>query len=133
MSVNEAERIPPPYDDLDPGIRETVRWLFEAGFEPCDSGDGVSKFNGVIEDDHDPNMFLRYPNVAMLCVPERLVQESDRLCGMLAGRGVVIEAAGPDDGQPSIQAHYDPGRPLDAVIVLLGVDDARLGLTREEP
>ena len=32
------------YGELDPGIRETVRRLNEEGFETCDSGDGVSKF-----------------------------------------------------------------------------------------
>lgn len=127
-----SARIPPPYADIDPGIRETVRWLFDAGFEPCDSGDGVSKFSGTIEDDYDPNMFLHVPNVAMIVSPDRLVQEADRLCGMLAARGVVIEAMGPDEGQPSIQATYDPGRPQDAVIMLIGVDDAKLGLGRGE-
>lgn len=31
------------YDDLDPGIRDTVRLLRAHGFETTDSGDGVSK------------------------------------------------------------------------------------------
>lgn len=119
-------RQPPPYDEIDPGIRETVRWLYESGFEPCDSGDGVSKFTGLVEDPHDPGMFLRVPNVMMAVSPDKLVSEADRLCGMLAGRGIVIDAMGPDEGQPSVQASYDPGRPGDAVIVLLGVDDALL-------
>lgn len=119
-------RTPPPYDEIDPGIRETVRWLYESGFEPCDSGDGRSKFDGTVHDEHDPDMFLRVPNVALIVSPDKLVSEADRLCGMLAGRGIVIDAMGPDEGQPSIQASYDPGRPGDAVIVLLGVDDALL-------
>lgn len=33
---------PIDYDQLAPGIRETVRWLAGCGFDPCDSGDGVS-------------------------------------------------------------------------------------------
>lgn len=32
-----------PYDELDPGIAATVRWLNEAGFVTVDSGDGVTK------------------------------------------------------------------------------------------
>lgn len=121
-----SDRIAPPYEKLDPGIRETVRWLFEQGFEPCDSGDGRSKFDGTVEDAHDPNMFLRFPNIAMLCDPDRLVQEADRLMCILAARGIDVPAQGPDPDGISIQASYDPADPRHAVIILCGVDDALL-------
>ncbi len=31
------------YDQLDPGIRETVKWLHSFAYRTTDSGDGVSK------------------------------------------------------------------------------------------
>lgn len=31
----------------DPGIRDTVRYLMEVGFDTCDSGDGRSKYEGA--------------------------------------------------------------------------------------
>lgn len=30
----------PPYDEIDAGVRDVVQLVYEAGFEPCDSGDG---------------------------------------------------------------------------------------------
>jgi len=32
------------YDEIDPGIRDVVRRLREAGYNTTDSGDGVTKF-----------------------------------------------------------------------------------------
>lgn len=44
------------YSQLDPGIRDTVQRLREAGFETSDSGDGVSKPADQIE--------IPFPHVA---------------------------------------------------------------------
>jgi hypothetical protein len=33
----------PPWGELDPGVVDDVRLLWAAGFDPTDSGDGVSK------------------------------------------------------------------------------------------
>lgn len=49
-------RCEPPYPHLDPGIREVVRMLNDAGFRTTDSGDGQSKCeHGIV---------LAWPHVA---------------------------------------------------------------------
>ena len=58
-----------PYDELDPGIRETVRWLNKHLFKTTDSGDGVSKF----QDPDNPVM-----DMAMDFPPRRHLGSSTR-------------------------------------------------------
>lgn len=62
-----------PYDDLDPGIRETVRRLAAWGFEPTDSGDGETKRAAG----NDP--CETEPHVYMIVDSAKLVSESHRL------------------------------------------------------
>jgi len=118
------------YDELDPGIRETVRWLTSLGFTTCDSGDGATKF------DDDPNNFLApelpdldeddgcalpFPNVAIRVEdPSLMIAEADKLFAAIHESGQV-EAQGVGF-VPCIQASYDPANGI-AMVVLMNVDD----------
>jgi hypothetical protein len=124
---------PVPYDDLDPGIRELVRWLNDNDFQTQDSGDGRTKFQ---EDgsplpewttaDQDFECVMPFPHVVMPCPVEKLGSECDRLRDLLVGAGVPVEAQGPD-GSPAIQGTYDPSlSEHPAYILLMGVDAALL-------
>lgn len=68
MSVN--------YKALDPGIRDIVRQLNEAGFETTDSGDGYSK----------PPLacVLPFPHVAIKSSRDALIEDADRVYRWLA-------------------------------------------------
>jgi hypothetical protein len=92
------------YDELDVGIRETVRWLRDHGFNTCDSGDGSK---AVTMDCAES-----VPNVHMLSTPALLVDDADHLDGLLRQRGVAGYR---------IQATYAPGEP--AVLSLYDVND----------
>tara|TARA_Y100000310_G_scaffold254637_1_gene261748 strand:- start:2114 stop:2620 length:507 start_codon:yes stop_codon:yes gene_type:complete len=128
----------PPYDDLDPGVRETVRWLYDNEFNPTDSGDGVSKPTGG-------NWCNRpEPHVYMVVnQPDLLEAEVERLWTLLQGRKVRL-FAGPMtpeaaeelgvkwEGVPegvvagSLEGSYAPGGP--ALIMLVGLNDVIMGL-----
>ena len=61
-----------PYDDLDSGIREVVRWLNTHGFDTVDSGDGKAKFTedgqplpGWESEDQDFDCVIPHPHVFM--------------------------------------------------------------------
>lgn len=62
----------PDYAELDPGIRETVRQLNDAGFTTTDSGDGVSKPRAAF-DDGDA---IPYPHVVVSSSPLGLVHDA---------------------------------------------------------
>jgi hypothetical protein len=107
------------YDEIDPGIRETVRWLRSLGFDTTDSGDGKSK-------PRDPGEVLDFPHVFMVVKrPRWLVDEANVLRMLLHERGIPIQQQGPDASTPSIQANYDPGNGS-ATLMLMGVDDTML-------
>lgn len=61
-------------DGLDPGIRDMVVALNDAGFRTTDSGDGVSKAEEIARGDA-----LNFAHVAVLVKPEDLLSEADRL------------------------------------------------------
>lgn len=102
------------YDDLDPGIRSTVRWLRGHGYDTCDSGDGRTKFEAAaargepIDPDDNECGVTPHPHVAIQVHPDRLVEEADRLCGLLRDAGIKVGPLDFHDG-PSIQATYDAG------------------------
>lgn len=104
------------YEALDPGIRETVRWLNAEGFETSDSGDGHSK--------RDMECAQPFPHVAVPIMPELLVKGADLLRELLASRGITLSAIGGEN--PCIQASYDPAAGGSAFIVLMNVDDSLL-------
>lgn len=94
------------YGALDPGIRETVKFLRSHDFETTDSGDGVSKPKvGRVFD---------FPHVFMQCRAEDMIAESGRL------RRVVEDRIGRDLEQGQIQATYDPVSNV-ALLMLAGV------------
>jgi len=129
-----------PYDDLDPGIRETVRFFTGLGFRTSDSGDGVSKVGGP----HESCMMAPgLPNVTICCEPMDLVSFADSLLAELSKVGInpgpdeatVTELAGP---QPEgteygdgvlIEATYIP-ESKSAFILVTGLDDAMLAAKR---
>ena len=106
---------------LCPGIRRTVEFLRQQGFETTDSGDGCS--NEGMEG------AMPFPNVAIRCTADNLVAESRRLQQVLAAQGIVAEPLGPDDPEipqpPHIEATYDPSNDI-GFILLMYVDDKLL-------
>lgn len=126
-----------PYDQLDPGIRKTVRWFNDNGFVTSDSGDGISKMSTPAE---DCMMAPGLPNVVIEVDPEDMVASADTVLEMILSKGVRV---GPDEAtvtvfagpQPEgteygdgvfIQASYDPTRASTAIILVTGLDDALL-------
>lgn len=107
----------PNYDEMNPGIRQTVKWLRDNGFQTTDSGDGKT---GDCECDHP------YPYVAMTVTnPDRLISETLRLVDLLNDQGITIEAMTEENVTPVVQASYDAGDGY-AVIFMANVDDAKL-------
>ena len=104
-----------PYDDIDPGIREVVRWVNSLGFETTDSGDGVSKL-GTME------CALDVPHVHIIELDVvAAVRIADALYAAVITRGIVLDSM----RGPSIQLSYDPADST-SVVSLYGVDDAML-------
>lgn len=98
------------YTELDPGIRETVRFLRQNNFDTTDSGDG-SKASEMECAESEPNAYMVVDN------PRNLVSEAVRLRTVLVGRfGNKVRA------QMSIEASFSP---LDdvALIALHGLSD----------
>ena len=120
----------PDYSELDPNIRETVRWLRDNDFDTCDSGDGSKSYG------------LPYPHVYILIGDDQdLRDEADRLHDLLVFKGVRLfsgprsekEAARlgvnfvpPPEGAVLgyLTASYSPGQP--AILELAGVHDGLL-------
>lgn len=67
-------------DDLDPGVRRTVRWLRLLGYFTVDSGDGTSK----PEEEREFN----YPHVLIMERREHLLDRCDALGKVLDGLGI---------------------------------------------
>lgn len=119
-------RLDPLPDDvaatLNPGIRRTVAWLRERGFDTCDSGDGAT---------HDHVCDRPYVYVTIRCAPADLVVEAHRLAELLRAVGVPIVPQGEafdENGRAcavGVVASYDPVDGF-ALIDLVGLDDAQL-------
>lgn len=110
-----------PYDDLDPGIRQVVRWLNDNSFVTTDSGDGVSKPHA--------DEVLDVPHVSIRCEAETLVQVCDQLTILLREAGVEPSPMTEDvvPGAVHVQGFYDPSvSQQDAFILLLGLNDEGL-------
>lgn len=115
------------FEDLDPGIRHTVRWLQSEGFDTTDSGDGESKLQG-----DDPCLCaLPFPHVAISVSPARLHEEADRLWELLIQARINVTATIVDNEQlvpaVNVEATYFPGSKT-AMILLSGVKDSDLPL-----
>lgn len=106
---------PIDYSEMDPGIREVVRRLREAGFNTCDSGDGRSK--------PDNERALDEPHVFALCKPEDIILESRRLHIVVSSWGVS------KDVEWVVEANYVPyeeTREAQAILMVIGVADHHL-------
>jgi hypothetical protein len=115
------------YDELDPGIRQVVRWLNDNGFDTTDSGDGKTKF--VAENPME--CAQPFPNVAIETTPATLVSQCDRLAALLREKGIEVRPMGWDGpeepGLVNFQGFYDPSISTDkAYIALTGLDDQTL-------
>lgn len=117
------------YDELDPGIRRTVRWLRSLGYETCDSGDGKTKpAQGLTWEDGVRDM-------AHVCINLRdpgtgrngpLGEEATHLLQRLEAIGIRVGPIGHEiDGMASIQATYDPATGS-SILDLMGLDDSML-------
>jgi hypothetical protein len=112
------------YEDLDPGIRETVRRLRDWGLNTSDSGDGVTKL--LPGSGWDPEEVINIPHVYMVEDSKTFIELSTRLLHFLLGEGVVIKTQTealtdfPEAGW--IECIYDPVDDL-AVIGLFRVTD----------
>lgn len=81
-------RMEPPWDELDDDIREVVRWLWRAGFEPTDSGDGKRAGRNA-----DMERCLDVPHVFMRTMPENMVRDARYLAAICpAFDGLQIQA-----------------------------------------
>lgn len=123
-----------PYEELDSGIRATVRWLNENGFRTTDSGDGRSKYaNG---DECAMDCAMPFPNVAILTNPSDLATECERLSELLRERGIPPVPMGSEiePGNIHIQGSYDPTLESDvrSFILLFGLDDSMLPPSRSQ-
>lgn len=77
------------YAELDPGIRDTVRLLRQAGFQTTDSGDGVSK-------PADARVF-DVPHVAMTCAREDMFAQAESAAALLGPSWRVEASYCPND------------------------------------
>lgn len=99
-----AYRDEPPWGDLDPGIVDTVRVLWGAGFITTDSGDGRTK---LLAGENDGSI-LPVPHVACRCDPKHLLDETDRAVAVLRAAGYHLH---PTEGW-HVEGTYDGGSAL---------------------
>jgi hypothetical protein len=109
-------------NELDPGIRLTVRLLRALGFETTDSGDGESKAEAIRDGEA-----LDMPHVFMRVAPERMVEDADHLALVLSSRMLSLELP-----VGSIEVSYSP---IDrsAILALYGIDDIALAEAGIDP
>lgn len=95
------------YDELDPGIRDIVRLCRENGFDTCDSGDGVSKPDVGVADEHGIVESWACPNVAVQVERETFFTEADRLQQLLGGEWRIEATYWPTGGNHMLLAVKD--------------------------
>lgn len=110
------------YDQLDPGIRQCVRMLRQAGYETCDSGDGETKGDNGLPFGH---VVIQVPN------PYTSVAELLHVQQHLKRKGLTCVPR-PPEGEPAadevvVELSYNPAEPV-AVIVIEHITDAKLEL-----
>lgn len=104
-----------------PGIRRTVAWLKECGFETHDSGDGKT---------HEHECDRDHAYVVMVVDPMVLIGEATRLVMLLESKGLRCDSIG--GAAPCIQASFDPMWPDIGTLDLMNVDDALLFPERKD-
>ena len=106
-------------DNINPGIKKTVKWFNDLGYKTSDSGDGVT---------HDFECDRDYAYVTILLDdPMTLSTQADRIKALIEERGVSVLAVGE---YPCIQADYDPVNKL-AIIQVMGLSDKELFISHE--
>lgn len=101
------------YEELDPGIRETVKFLHSFGYRTTDSGDGVSKPAA------DPTLtvyddYLPYPHVVVkTSSPEGAIMEARHIADALEVCGNLNKKIEPGD----ITLQYDPIDDTSVIII----------------
>ena len=103
--------------EINPGIRKTVAWLNENGFETCDSGDGS---------EHDFECDRAFAYVVIASTPAKLAEDADRLLALLRTKITVeiLQMDSPEDAV-NVNATYDPADGF-AMLDVTGVTDAKL-------
>jgi len=96
---------PEDIEGLDPGVRQLVVRLNEAGFETCDSGDGYTKF---LDPRNHTEFVLKYPHVFIRVHRADLFATVDRVEAYLRTQGVVFDRTSLSEGQPSVVGHVEP-------------------------
>ncbi len=84
---------------LNPGIRETVRWLRQNEFDTCDSGDGETR-------DHECDLDRPYVHIEV--GPSQLIAEMRRLGFLLEQVGVKVGPMNEENTAPCLDGswHY---------------------------
>jgi hypothetical protein len=102
---------PPDYTELDPGIRNVVRFLWNHGYNTTDSGDGVTKGS---YGETEPHVYMTLPSHCDICL------EADKLKKLLEAHGTL-----PEDVR--IETTYSPvdGHRL---LMLHGLNDDTLAM-----
>jgi hypothetical protein len=67
------------YSTLDPGIRDTVRLLRDAGFDTTDSGDGVSK----PADWYESGDAIPFAHINAVTTVDVMIAEAERMAAIL--------------------------------------------------
>ena len=110
----------PNYDELDPGIRRTVRWVRSLGLETTDSGDGVTKLGLGWGEGLEA---LAFPHVIIDAPKLRCLHIGISLARKLVALGIEMGQIGGD--KPWIQCDYDPFL-CKGLVTLGGLNDAML-------
>lgn len=110
------------YDELDPGIREVVRWLRYLGFDTTDSGDGVTKVGEMACAIAEPHVFMVVNDFELLDDADTLHTECSQL-GLPAFDPNTMKGF-------KIEATYDPAD-ASAILALYGVNDEMLAEARK--
>ena len=102
------------YDALNPGIRATVRWMRERGFNTTDSGDGET---------HEYECDRGWPFVAVKCDKLTAIAECERLYA------AILERLGTDVCPEwlSCEIWYDATLGI-PILEVNGISDALMGL-----
>lgn len=106
--------------EANPGIRNLLAWLWEQGFDTCDSGDGETR-------QYDCDQPFPFIAVRVSC-PENLIQETRRLVSLFKERGheaQVLETPGESlEGKLVIEANFSPAcSEMPATILVMGLAD----------
>ena len=103
---------------LDPGIREIVVKLREAGFETTDSGDGASKpAPGIVIPFPHVVIVTPFPHVVIKSSPPNLNDDADRVYSFLAKENLMNFG-----NFGKVEATYDPADHSAVILVMWAPD-----------